>query len=160
MLRGAAEPVPQVGRRRGTERSGPRAFRWISGGAWDDAARHGSSEGSAVHQQPGFRRGLIYVVGFVALAAVPVLALNSLATADTPAGTASEGAAPAVHPRLTDEQRQCLTEHGVTLPVRPADGSRPALTQDQRAALRRAAEACGLLRGHPGYQGVGDRTTA
>ena len=46
-----------------------------------------------MHQQPGFRRGLTYVVGFIALAAVPVLALNSLATADTaPRGT--EGVAP------------------------------------------------------------------
>ena len=33
------------------------------------------------------------------------------------------------------------------MPGRPADGSRPALTQEQRDALRRAAEACGLPAG-------------
>ena len=136
-------------------------FRWISGGSWDDAGRDGSSEGSAVQQQPGFRRGLIYVVGFIALAAVPVLALNSLATADTTAasgyGTASEGAVPGGHRGLTDAQRQCLSEQGVTVPARPADGIRPALTPDQRSALRKAAEACGLpIRGRGFHRGFTD----
>jgi hypothetical protein len=112
-----------------------------------------------VHQQPGFRRGLIYVVGFIALATVPVLALNSLATADTGARTATEGATPGAHRGLTDAQRQCLVEQGVTLPARPAEGSRPALTPDPRAALRTAAEACGLLRGPRGFHRVGDRAT-
>jgi hypothetical protein len=88
----------------------------------------------------GIRRGLVQVVGFVALAALPVLALNSLATADT-GHAAGSGAA---HPALTDAQKQCLADEGVTLPVKPADGSRPQLAQDQRDALRQAAEACGL----------------
>ena len=51
---------------------------------------------------------------------------------------------------------RCLTDQGVTLPARPADGSRPVLTPEQRDALRKAAETCGLLRGQRGPRGVGD----
>ena len=40
---------------------------------------------------------------------------------------------------LTDEQRQCLTDHGVE---RPARGERP--TPDQIQAFRDAAAACGI----------------
>jgi hypothetical protein len=99
-----------------------------------------------VNGKPGIARGVVTVVGFVALAAVPVLALNSLATADTGAGGAYEGTGGA--PRtLTEAQQQCLADQGVTLPARPADGSRPVLTQEQHDALRRAAEACGLPEG-------------
>jgi len=108
-----------------------------------------------VHQQPGFRRGLIYVVGFIALAAVPVLALNSLATADTGAGTATEGAIPGAHRGLTSGQKQCLADQGVTLPAAPAKGSRPALTQEQRDAFHKAAEACGFpVRGRGFHRGL------
>ncbi len=50
---------------------------------------------------------------------------------------------------LTDAQRQCVADQGVTLPERPSDGTRPNLSIDQRVALRRAAIACGLpIRGH------------
>jgi hypothetical protein len=87
---------------------------------------------------------MLYVVGFVALAVVPVLALNSLATANPGAGSATEGSPPRGAHGITDAQRQCLTEHGATLPARAADGARPALTPDQRNALRTAAQACGL----------------
>ena len=45
-------------------------------------------------------------------------------------------AGPRSAPALTDEQRQCLADQGVTLPTRPADGTRPYLTEEQRAALR------------------------
>ena len=100
-----------------------------------------------MNRKPRLRKGLVQIVGFVALAAVPVLALNSLATADT--GTASGS-----RPQITDAQKQCLADQGVTPPVKPADGSRPELTQEQRDALRAAAEACGLPAGprgaHPG----------
>ena len=67
-------------------------------------------------------------VGFVALAVVPVLGLNSLATADTGDTGAASAADGQRHPRpaLTDAQRQCLAEQGVTLPTRRGDGTRPA----------------------------------
>ena len=99
--------------------------------------------------KPRIRRGVVTVVGFVALAVVPVLGLNSLATADTGDTGAASAADGQRHPRpaLTDAQRQCLAEQGVTLPTRPADGTRPQLTEEQRAALRAAAEACGLPTG-------------
>ena len=115
----------------------------------------GTTEGSTVDTKRGVRRGFFQIVGFVALAALPVLALKSLATADT-GTTGSTGATgtatgrPAGH-ALTDAQRQCLSDQGVTLPARPADGSRPELTQEQRDALRQARIACGLpTLGHPG----------
>jgi hypothetical protein len=109
----------------------------------------GTTEGSTVDRKPGVRRGLVQIVGFVALAALPVLALNSLATADTGA-TGSGTSRPAGH-ALTDAQRQCLSDQGVTLPARPADGSRPELTPEQRHALRQARVACGLpAMGRPG----------
>ena len=51
-------------------------------------------------------------------------------------------------PALTDAQKQCLADQGVTLPQRPAadgTGQRPSPpTDEQRAAFRAAAEACGL----------------
>lgn len=109
--------------------------------------------------KPGFSRGVVQIIGFVALAALPVLALNSLAGAAAPP------------PQLTDAQKQCLADHGVTLPARPAsgsgtepasrsgtepaDGSRPELTQEQRDARRQAAEACGLPVGPRGQHGPG-----
>jgi len=89
------------------------------------------------------------VVGFLALAAVPTLGLSAFAAAaDTStAGTGTEGQ-PGVrppHPELTDAQKQCLADHGVTPPVKPADGTRPTPPTDaQREAFRAAATACGL----------------
>ena len=43
-------------------------------------------------------------------------------------------------PQLTDEQKQCLADHGLTLGQKPADGSRDA--------FKAAAEACGAHRAH------------
>jgi hypothetical protein len=106
------------------------------------------TEGSTVNGKPGIRRGVVQIVGFVALAAVPVLALNSLATADTVSGSGSSTSGAAAtrpaRPQLTDAQKQCLADHGVTVPAKPEDGSRPEVSQVQRDALRQAAEACGL----------------
>jgi hypothetical protein len=42
--------------------------------------------------------------------------------------------------------RACLQDQGVTLPERPADGTRPELTDEQRSAMRPAGEACASLR--------------
>ena len=78
----------------------------------------------------------------MALAAVSVVGLAGLAGADT--GEATDGGRPA-RPQLTDAQKACLAEQGVTLPVRPADGTMPAPpSEEQRAAMKAAAEACGL----------------
>lgn len=66
--------------------------------------------------KPRIRRGVVQIVGFVAL------------------------------------------DQGVTVPAKPADGSRPAFTQEQRDALRQAAEACGLPAGPRGMHGPGTGT--
>jgi hypothetical protein len=47
-------------------------------------------------------------------------------------------------PRLTDEQRQCLTDAGVT---KPAERPTGPPTDEQRAAMRSAAESCGITLG-------------
>jgi hypothetical protein len=99
---------------------------------------------------PAMRRGIVIVVGFVALAVLPVLALNSLATAGT--GSAIEpGMSGEVHvaarPVVTEGQRQCLVDHGVTPPARAADAALSPRTQALRDAFREAALACGLVRG-------------
>jgi hypothetical protein len=51
-------------------------------------------------------------------------------------------------PALTDDQRQCLADQGVTVPERPAEGADPSTrvkpTGAERGAFRAAAEACGL----------------
>jgi hypothetical protein len=79
---------------------------------------------------------MIHIVLFVALAVVPVLALNSFATATpSPAsdgGTSDGSTGPGTRSGLTDAQRQCLADQGITLPIRGG---------------RRAAEACGLAAG-------------
>jgi hypothetical protein len=124
----------------------------------DTSIRTSVSKGSA-SRQAGKRA--VHVVLFVALAVVPVLALHSFATADT--GTDPRPAPDAEHRcrapeacglgggharqlgrTLTDEQRRCLTDHGVTLP--------PTSTES-RATVRAAAEACGL----PARPGGGPR---
>jgi hypothetical protein len=89
------------------------------------------------------------VVGFLALAAVPALGLSAFAAADTGTGAASDqpGTRPP-HPVLTDAQRQCLADNGVTLPERPTSGDPGQRltppTAEQRAAREAAAQACGL----------------
>jgi cell division protein FtsN len=42
----------------------------------------------------------------------------------------------------SDAYKACLEQQGVAFPAKPADGSRPALSDEQRAALRAAHEAC------------------
>jgi len=105
------------------------------------------------------------VVGFLALAALPALGAGVFAAAD--AATAEpfgEESGRPTRPALTDAQKQCLADQGVTLPQRPAEGGtgeRPAPpTEEQRAAFRAAAEACGLPtppagEGRPGRGGPG-----
>ena len=42
-------------------------------------------------------------------------------------------------PQLTDTQKQCLKDQGITRPIRP-------LTPEKIAALKAAAQACGISR--------------
>ena len=60
----------------------------------------------------------------------------SAVTMAGPAGAADTAAA-RHRPRLTDEQKQCLADEGITRPIRP-------LTKEKVAALRAAAKACDL----------------
>ena len=63
----------------------------------------------------------------------------------TPPAGGPEGGPRGARPQLTDAQKQCLTDQGVTLPTKPADGAtRTPPTADQIAAFKAAAEACGL----------------
>jgi hypothetical protein len=68
-------------------------------------------------------------------------------------GAAIVPALAAQDPVLTPEQQStlqqqvdafkaCLQQQGVTLPAKPADGSRPELSDEQKAALHAAFEAC------------------
>jgi hypothetical protein len=111
-----------------------------------------------------FARTIGLLLGLVTLAALPAVGLGAFAAADSgPASTDAAGSDPAPHrrPPLTDEQRQCLADHGVTPRSRPADGApRPVPGQADRDALRAAAEACGLPRPeHRGGPGAGPRLT-
>ena len=85
----------------------------------------------------------------VACAALSVSAIGLAA----PAGAAESGSdstsGGARHHRLhlTDEQKQCLEDQGVTRPVRP-------LTKEKIAALKAAAKACDIkLPKHLGHKG-------
>lgn len=102
-----------------------------------------------------------------ALAAATVLGGASVAVAaDSGSGSSSGSGTAAGHarPQLTDDQKQCLSDAlsaaGITLPQKPADGqkptdgTRPQLTQEQRDAMKAAAEKCGLpAMGPRGAQG-------
>ncbi|MFA5884342.1 MAG: hypothetical protein WDA60_10865, partial [Acidimicrobiia bacterium] len=41
-----------------------------------------------------------------------------------------------------DAYKACLEQQGVTLPEKPADGSKPELTDEQKAAMKAAHDAC------------------
>ena len=88
------------------------------------------------------RNAVGLAVGAVALVAVPTFGLAGMAGADTADAESSGGRPP--RPQLTDEQRQCLADQGVTPPEKSADGTRMRPTDEQRAAMNAAAEACGL----------------
>jgi hypothetical protein len=103
-------------------------------------------EGSAVHEDriigAHLRKRLGHVALFVALAVVPVLAFNSLATAASASdGGSGSGAA---RPGLSDAQRQCLADQGVALPTRSSSDDPPPLTREQRQQLRSASQECGV----------------
>jgi hypothetical protein len=98
--------------------------------------------------------------GVIVLVVVPTFGLTAVASAasDETAGSVPEREVGGPErrgprPQLTDEQRQCLADQGVTPPERSADGTRARPTDEQRAAHAAAAEACGL----PARRGPGPR---
>ena len=106
------------------------------------------TRGAAITRIP---RRVGIVVGFLALAAVPALGLSAFAAAATaparPRGLDGQPGTPPAHPALTDAQKQCLADHGVTLPERPTTlepGQRPTPPTDEQ---RQAAP-----RGRPGVR--------
>ncbi len=118
-----------------------------------------------------FRRGVGVGAGLVvllavaiAIAFVPGLGAQEDGDEETPEEGTSEEApeegtdeeAPD-HPGLSDEDRACLEEQGVTVPEieRDEDGrptERPDFSDEEKEAFRAAAEACGIERsfGHHG----------
>ena len=88
------------------------------------------------------RNAVGLAVGALALVAVPAFGITAVADAATGESGAPGGRGG--RPQLTDEQKACLAEQGVTPPERPADGTRTPPTDEQRAAMKAAAEACGL----------------
>lgn len=93
-------------------------------------------------------------VGLTALAltaGLAVLAPSALAQSESQGdGSQATQSGRPHRPQLTDEQKQCLEDAGVS---KPAEGQRP--TDEQREAFRAAAEKCGIeLPAHPGGQGA------
>lgn len=82
----------------------------------------------------------------IACAALSVSAVAVAAPAGADTGTTPNVTAQGRHARvhLTDEQKKCLADHGITRPLRP-------LTKEKIAALKAAAKACDVKlpnRGH------------
>jgi hypothetical protein len=77
------------------------------------------------------------VVVFVALAMLPVLAVDTLAAAD-------DGGA---KPGLDATQQQCVTSQGVSVSATGRHG-KAGLTKAQRVKLKTALQMCGLRPGH------------
>jgi hypothetical protein len=78
--------------------------------------------------------GAALVVGLgVGAAVVPALAAQDPVLTPEQQSTLQQQA---------DAFKACLEQQGVTLPAKPADGTRPELNDDQKAALRAAFDAC------------------
>jgi hypothetical protein len=86
------------------------------------------------------------MVGLAGVSMVGVIGGTAFAQTETDEAPAAEGR-PKKAP-LTDEQRACIEGQGVDLPDPPAEGEEPAErtrpTEEQRAAFKAAAEACGI----------------
>ena len=95
------------------------------------------------------RFGAVAVALVMGAGLIGVLAPSALAQDDSTDNNNGSANEQPHHPRLTDAQRACLTEHGATLPQRGDNGERPELTDAQKTALRAAAQACGIELGHP-----------
>ena len=78
--------------------------------------------------------GAALVVGLgVGVAVVPALAAQDPVLSPEQQSTLQQ---------QRDAFQACLEQQGVTLPVKPTDGPRPALSDEQKAALRAALDAC------------------
>ena len=78
--------------------------------------------------------GAALVVGLgVGAAVVPALAAQDPVLTPEQQSTLQQQA---------DAFKACLEQQGVTLPAKPTDGSRPELSDEQKAALRAGFEAC------------------
>ena len=90
--------------------------------------------------------GLVLTVGGLALVAPAAGAQTD------PGDTQKQEDGPRQRPQLTDEQKACLEQAGVT---KPAEGQRP--TDEQREAFEAAAESCGIDLPARGPGGPGHR---
>lgn len=85
-----------------------------------------------------FVSGAALVVGLgVGAAVVPALAAQDPVLTPDQQSTLQQ---------QSDAFKACLEQQGVTLPAKPTDGTRPELSDEQKAALRAAHEACVSLR--------------
>jgi hypothetical protein len=85
-----------------------------------------------------FVSGAALVVGLgVGAAVVPALAAQDPVLTPEQQSTLQQ---------QSDAYEACLEQQGVALPAKPADGSRPALSDEQKAALRAAHDACASQR--------------
>lgn len=91
----------------------------------------------------------------IACAALSVSAVAVAAPAGADTGTTTDATAQGRHARvhLTDEQKKCLADHGITRPLRP-------LTKEKIAALKDAAKACDIKLPNRGHRGNHPRLTA
>lgn len=82
--------------------------------------------------------GAALVVGLgVGAAVVPALAAQDPVLTPDQQSTLSQ---------QSDAYKACLEQQGVTRPEKPADGTRPEISDGQRAAMRAAHEACASVR--------------
>jgi len=111
-------------------------------------------------QGKSHRVGLL--IGFVALAALPAIGLGAFAAGATDLGTseAVSGTPTRARFELSDTQKQCLADHGVSKPAPSATGERPQLSPEQRDALRAALQACGIELHRFGHGAIPPQTTA
>ena len=88
----------------------------------------------------------------ISVSAVAVAAPAGADTGRTPDATSTvQGRHARLH--LTDQQKQCLKDHGITRPLRP-------LTKEKVAALKAAAKACDIKLPNRGHRGNHPRLTA
>lgn len=95
------------------------------------------------------------VAALAGATSIGLLAPSASAQTDTSGNSDSSTATRPERPMLTDAQKQCLQDNGVTPPAKPADGqTRTEPTDAERAKRKAAFEACNIpLPQHRGGQG-------
>jgi hypothetical protein len=85
------------------------------------------------------------VAALAGATSIGLLAPSAFAQTDTSGNNDSSTATRPERPQLTDAQKQCLQDNGVTLPAKPADGqTRTEPTDAERAKRKAAFEACNI----------------